>query len=158
MQADEFPALLRELTISGATVGPVVNDRGEPAKPGSGLQHGFLVTSEHGARIAWQVAFQKDGGQASGSVVYPAAVPVQPDKLVTVDVEASIAAWIGQSEAAQYVVGLKRYSDNGTVSGLRYGLALTLEAGGRVFIQPLWTLRPDERFEKDNKFRLLDAM
>ncbi|MFE0472659.1 hypothetical protein ACFW2V_13690 [Streptomyces sp. NPDC058947] len=158
MQADEFPVLLRELTIPGATVGPVVNDKGEPAKPGSGLQYGFRVVGKHGACIIWQVALQGDGAQASGSAVFPAAVPAQPDKLVTADVEASIAAWIGQSEAAGHVVNLKRYSQASPVSGLRYGLALTLDTGGRVFIQPLWTLETNERPTKDNKCKIRDVV
>lgn len=152
MQADEFPALLRELTVPGAKVHPA------DGKPGSGLQHGFIVTGEHGARMAWQVAVQKDGAQPSGAAVFPAAVPAQPDKLVAADVEASIGAWIGQSKGAQHVVNLIRYSLKTDVSGLRYGLALTLDTGGRVFIQLLWTLDPGEQPSRDNKYDVRDAV
>lgn len=153
MKTEEFVAALRELTIPGATVKPA------DGKPGSGLEHGFIVTAEHGARMAWQVALQKDGAQAgTDSPVFPAAVPAQPDKLVTADVEASIAAWIGGSDLARYVTDLDRYSSNSTVSGLRYGLRVTLDEGGRVFIQPLWTLEPDEKPHGDNKYKIRDAV
>ena len=153
MNADEFPAILRELTIPGATVRPA------DGKPGSGLEHGFLVIGQHGGRMAWQVALQRDGVQTTpGSPAFPAAVPVQPDKLVAADVEASIAAWIGQSDIAGHVTELTRYSLNEPVSALRYGLKLTLDTGGRVFIQPLWTLEPGEAPDGGNKYRILDAV
>lgn len=159
MNVDEFPALMQELTIPGADVGPVVNDRGEPAGPGSGLHGGFLVTGQHGARMAWQVALQRAGAQSgTDSPVFPAAIPAAPDKLVAADVEASIAAWIGQSRAAEHVTEVSLYSLNATVSALGYGVRLTLASGGRVFIQLVWTLRPDEKPTSDNKFRLLDAV
>lgn len=154
MQASEFPALLRDLVIPGTTVKPA------DGKPGSGLEYGFIVTGQHGARMAWQVAIQEEGAQPpeGEAVSFPAAVPAQPDKLVTADVEASIAAWIGQSGAANHVVDLKRYSESAAVRGLRYGLKITLDTGGRVFIQPLWALRPGERPDGGNKYRILDAV
>jgi hypothetical protein len=153
MRADEFAAELRGLTIPGATV------RSADGKPGSGLQYGFLVTGQHGGRMAWQVALQKDGAQAgANSPTFPAAVPAQPDKLVAADVEASIAAWIGQSELAEHVTELVRYSTNGSVSALRYGLRLTLDEGGRVFIQVLWTLEPGENPTPDYKYEIRDAV
>lgn len=159
MNADEFPKLLRELTIEGATVGPVLSDRGEPAGPGSGLESGFTVTGQHGARMAWQVALQREGVQPGvSSPVFPAAVPAEPDKLVAADVEASIAAWIGQSSAREHVTDIDLYSANPSVTGSRYGVKVTLASGGRVFIQLLWTLRPDEKFERDNKYRILDVI
>lgn len=154
MKAEEFPAILRELTIPGATVKPA------DGKPGSGLEHGFIVTGEHGGRMAWQVALQIEGAVAgsSSAAVFPAAVPAQPDKLVAADVEASIGAWIGQSKAAGWVVEVTRYSMKSTVSALRYGLRLTLETGGRVFIQLLWTLDPGEKPGPDNKYAIRDAV
>lgn len=153
MDVTEFPDLIKGLMISGASVRPA------EGKPGSGLEHGFLVTGQHGGRMGWQVALQKEGGTPGTSrAVFPAAVPAQPDKLVTADVEASIAAWIGQSDAADHVTELVRYSDNPSVGGLRYGLKLTLDSGGRVFIQPLWTLEPGEKPDGGNKYRILDAV
>lgn len=152
MQAEDFPALMRDLTIPGATVKPA------DGNPGSGLEHGFIVSGDHGARMAWQVAVQRDGAKATGTAVFPPAVPAQPDKLVTADVEASIAAWLGQSSAAEHIAELTRYSQNSTVSGLRYGLRVTLESGGRAFIQPLWTLEPGEQPDGDNKYRIRDAV
>jgi len=153
MKASEFPALMRELTIPGATVRPA------DGKSGSGLEHGFIVTGEHGGRMAWQVAIQEDGAKVSGTAVFPAAAPAQPDKLVTADIEASIAAWIGQSKAAEYVVSLELQSKaNASVRGLRYGLGITLDTGGRVFIQPLWTLEPGEKPDGGNKYQIRDAV
>lgn len=153
MNVDEFAAGLRELTIPGATVRPA------DGKPGSGLVHGLLVTGKHGGRVAWQVALQKDGAQpGSASPVFPTAVPAQPDKLVLADLEASMAAWIGSSDLAEHVVEVRRYSINRGVSGLRYGLALTLDEGGRVFIQPLWTLEPNEKPTPDNRYEIRDAV
>jgi hypothetical protein len=159
VKASEFPALLRELKIPGATVGPVLNDKGEPAGPGSGLEHGFVVTGQHGARIAWQVVIQEDGGIATDGppAPYPAAVPAQPDRLVPKDVEASIAAWIGQSAAGEHIRQISRYSDSGKHS-IHYGIRLDLYDGGRVFIQALWILKPDESYSKDNKFRMREAV
>ncbi len=159
MNASEFPALLRELEIPGATVGPVLNDKGEPAGPGSGMQHGFVVTGQHGARIAWQVALQNDGGLAGDGppAPYPQAVPAQPDRLTCKDVEASIAAWIGQSPAGPHIKEIARYSDD-PKRGIRYGLRLDLYGGGRVFIQALWILGPGEPYSKDNKFRMRESV
>lgn len=153
MEASEFPELIKDLTIPGASVRPA------EGKPGSGLEYGFLITGQHGGRMAWQVALQGEGVQSGTSTaVFPAAVTAQPDKLVTADMEASIAAWIGQSEAADHVTGLVRYSENPGVGGLRYGLRLTLDSGSRVFIQPLWTLEPGEKPDDGNKYRILDAV
>lgn len=70
----------------------------------------------------------------------------------------SIAAWIGGSEPAEHVTDLMRYSTNHTVSGLRYGLRITLDEGGRVFIQVLWTLDPNEQPTSDNKGEIRDAV
>ncbi|AXH66433.1 hypothetical protein SEA_SATIS_284 [Streptomyces phage Satis] len=160
MKASEFPDFLRELKIEGAVVGPVLNDKGEPAGPGSGLQYGFLVTSQHGARIAFQVATQEDGMTAGDGppAPYPQAVPVQPDRLVCRDVETSIAAWIGQSSAGRHVRAMKQYSDEPGRKGIRFGLVLDLYSGGRVFIQALWILEPGEAYTKDNKFRMRDEV
>lgn len=160
MKASEFPGLLRELKIDGADVGPVLNDKGEPAGSGSGLEYGFTVTGQHGARIAFQVATQEDGMAAGDGppVPYPQAVPAQPDRLVCRDVEASIASWIGQSEAGSHVKAIKRYSDEPGRKGIRFGLALDLYSGGRVFIQALWILEPGEAYSKDNKFRMRDEV
>jgi hypothetical protein len=153
MQPHEFASALRELTIPGASVRPA------DGKSGSGLEYGILVTGQHGGRMAWQVALQRDGVQpGSGSPVFPAAVPAEPDKLVTADVEASIAAWIGGSELAAHVTDLVRYSATGSVGGRRYGLKLTLDEGGRVFIQPLWTLEPGEDPNSDNKGQIRDVV
>lgn len=160
MNASEFPALLRELEIPGATVGPVLNDKGEPAGPGSGLEHGFVVTGQRGARIAWQVALQDNGGLATDGppAAYPQAVPAQPDRLVCQDVEASIAAWLGQSSAGPHIREIGRYSDNRKGRSIHYGLRLDLYDGGRVFIQALWILGPGEPYSKDNKFRMCESV
>lgn len=160
MNASEFPALLRELKIPGATVGPVLNDKGEPAGPGSGLEHGFVVTGQHGGRIAWQVITQEDGQLAGEGppVPYLEAIPAQPDRLVSLDVEQSIAAWIGQSAAGPHIRGMVRYSDTIGRLGIKYGLRLDLYSGGRVFIQALWILEPGESYTRDNKFRMREAV
>lgn len=160
VKASEFPALLRELTIPGATVGPVLNDAGEPAKSGSGLEYGFTVTGQHGARIAWQVVFQEDGQLASDGppAAYPEAVPAAPDRLVSADVEQSIAAWIGQSAAGPHVKAIARYSATSGRRGIQYGVRLDLYNGGRVFIQALWILEPGEQYTRDNKFRSREAV
>lgn len=153
MKADEFPLLLRGLTIPGASVRPA------DGAPGSGLQYGFIVTGQHGARMAWQVALQADGvKELDSSPVFPAAVATQPDKLVSADVEASIGAWIGQSAAAGHIGELTRYSADPKQTGIRYGLRVTLRTGERVFIQLLWTLAPDEKPGPGNKYVLLDAV
>ena len=160
MNASEFPALLRELEIPGATVGPVLNDKGEPAGSGSGLEHGFVVTGQNGARIAWQVITQEEGQLAGEGppVPYLKAVPAQPDRLVSLDVEQSIAAWIGQSAAGPHIRGMVRYSDTIGRLGIKYGLRLDLYSGGRVFIQALWILEPGESYTRDNKFRMREAV
>lgn len=159
MKAEDFPALLRELVIEGASVGPVLNGKGEPAGPGSGLQHGFVVTGQHGARIAFQVALQEEGGATGDGppTAYPQAVGAQPDRLVCRDVEASIASWIGQSEAGPHIREMRRYSDNKKQS-IHFGLVLDLYNGGRVFIQALWILEPGEDYSRDNKFRMREAV
>lgn len=156
MKASEFPELLRGLTIPGATVGPVLNDKGEPAGSGSGLEYGFVVTGPSGARIAWQVITQDDGQLAGEGppTPYPEPIPVAPDKLVSLDVEQSIAAWIGTSAAGPHVKGMVRYSDTTGRLGIEYGLRLDLHNGGRVFIQALWILEPNEPYTRDNKFRM----
>jgi hypothetical protein len=153
VEASEFPALFRELEIPGASVKPA------EGKSGSGVEHGFIVTGRHGARIAWQVAIQKDGQLAGDGppAAYPEAVPAEPDLLVCADVEASIAAWIGQSAAGPHVRTMRRYSET-KETGLRYGLALDLYSGGRVFIQALWILEPGETPDKDNKYRMRDSV
>lgn len=159
MDASEFPALLRGLEIPGASVGPVLNGKGEPAGPGSGLQHGFVVTGQHGARIAFQVALQGDGG-VSGTgppASYPQAVAAAPDRLVCRDVEASIASWLGQSAAGPHIREMRRYSDNKKQS-IHFGLAIDLYSGGRVFIQALWILEPGEDYARDNKFRMRETV
>lgn len=160
MNADEFPALLREMTIPGATVGPVLNDKGEPAGPGSGLEYGFVVTGQSGARIAWQVIVQMDGQLAGEGppIGHLEAIPAEPDKLVSLDVEQSIAAWIGQSAAGPHVKGMVRYSDTTGRLGIKYGLRLDLYSGGRVFIQALWILEPGEQYTRDNKFRMRESV
>jgi hypothetical protein len=160
MNAEEFPALLRDLTIPGATVGPVLNDGGEPAGPGSGLEYGFTVTGQHGARTTWQVVVQKDGNLAGEGppIGHPEAVPAAPDRLVLVDVEQSIAAWIGQSAAGPHVRGMVRYSDTIGRLGIKYGLRLDLYDGSRVFIQVLWILEPGEQYTRDNKFRMRESV
>lgn len=156
MKASEFPAFLRGLTIPGTTVGPVLNDKGEPAGSGSGLEYGFVVTGQHGARIAWQVVIQEDGQLATDGppAAYPSSVPAEPDRLVSADVEQSIAAWIGASAAGPHVKHIARYSDVADRKGIEYGIRLDLYNGGRVFIQALWILEPDEPYTKDNKFRM----
>lgn len=160
MKASEFPELLRGLTIPGATVGPVLNDQGEPAGSGSGLEYGFVVTGQHGARIAWQVIVQDDGQLAGEGppAAYPAAVPAAPDKLVSLDVEQSIVSWIGQSAAGPHVRGMVRYSDTTGRLGIKYGVRLDLYSGGRVFIQALWILAPGETYTRDNKFRMRESV
>jgi hypothetical protein len=159
VKASEFPALLRGLKIEGATVGPVLNDSGEPAGPGSGLEHGFVVTGQNGARIAWQVAVQEDGQLASDGppAAYPEAPEIEADRLVCRDVEAAITNWIGRSVAGPHVREMRRYSD-GEKRGIRYGLSLDLYSGGRVFIQALWILEPGETYTRDNKFRMREAV
>jgi len=158
VKASEFPDALRELKIEGATVGPVVNKDGEPAPAGSGVQHGFLVTGQHGARIAWQVATQEDGLLAGTgpSVAYPSSVPVAPDRLVCADVEASIAHWVGKN-LGEHISEMVRYSETRD-RGIRYGLRIDLYSGGRVFIQALWILEPGEEPNRDNKYRMRDAV
>lgn len=160
MKASEFPELLRGLTIPGATVGPVLNDQGEPAGPGSGLEYGFTVTGQHGARIAWQVLIQDDGQLAGEGPPIPhlEAIPAAPDKLVSLDVEQSIAAWIARSAAGPHVRGMVRYSDTIGRLGIKYGLRLDLYNGGRVFIQALWILAPGETYTRDNKFRMREEV
>lgn len=159
MKASEFPALLRELEIPGVTVGPVLNDAGEPARPGSGVEHGFTVTSPHGARIAFQVALQEDGNLASDGppATYPQMPEIDDERLVCQDVEAAIANWIGRSVAGPHIREIRRYSDNGNQS-IHYGLRLDLYSGGRVFIQALWILGPGEKYTRDNKFRMREAV
>lgn len=159
MKATEFPALLRELEIPGATVGPVLNDKNEPAGPGSGVQHGFTVTGQHGARITFQVALQEDGGLAGDGppAAYPEAVPAELDRLVCRDVEGCIASWLGRSTAGPSIREMRRYSD-GEKRGIHYGLRLDLYDGGRVFIQALWILEPGENYSRDNKFRMREAV
>lgn len=159
MKADEFPDLLKGLTIQGATVGPVVNKAGEAAKPGSGLQHGFLVTGQHGGRMAWQVTLQTARTEAKTGISpsFPAAVPADAYQLMSADVEASIAAWIGQSPAASSVREVERYSSNPDRK-IRYGLKVTLHNGERVFIQQVWALRPDEDPGPDNKYAVRDTV
>lgn len=160
MMASEFPELLRGLTIPGATVGPVLNDKGEKAGSGSGLEHGFVVTGQHGARIAWQVLVQDEGQLAGEGPPIPTleAIPAEPDRLVSLDVEQSIAAWIGQSEAGPHVRGMVRYSDTTGRLGIKYGLRLDLYSGGRVFIQALWILEPGEAYTRDNKFKMRERV
>lgn len=160
MKASEFPALLRELQIEGATVGPVLNDKGEPAGPGSGLEHGFVVTGQSGARIAWQVITQDDGQLAGEGPPIPhlEIIPARPDRLVSVEVEQSIAAWISRSAAGPHVRGMVRYSDTTGRLGIKYGLRLDLYSGGRVFIQALWILKPGETYTRDNKFRMREEV
>lgn len=152
MKASEFPDALRELKIEGASVKPA------EGKPGSGVEHGFIVTGQHGARIAWQVATQEDGLMAGtgNPAAYPAAVPTAPDRLVCADVEASIACWIGQN-LGQHISEIVRYSETRD-RGIRYGLRLDLYSGGRVFIQALWILEPGEEPNRDNKYRMRNAV
>lgn len=152
MKASEFPALLRELDVPGASVKPA------DGKPGTGLQHGFIVSGQHGARIAWQVATQEDGLLAGEGppAAFPAAVPAEPDRLVVADVEASIAAWIA-GKAGEHIKEITRYSTTRD-RGIRFGLRLDLYSGGRVFIQALWILEPDEEPNGDNKYRMRDAV
>lgn len=159
MKAEEFPALLRDLTIPGTTVGPVVSKAGEPAGPGSGLQHGFLVTGQHGGRMAWQVALQVDRAEAKTGTppAFPAAVPADVYQLMSADVEASIAAWIGQSPAAASVREIERYSLNPNRC-IRYGLKVTLHNGERVFIQQVWALGPDEDPGSGNKYQARETV
>ncbi|AYD81435.1 hypothetical protein SEA_JUSTBECAUSE_280 [Streptomyces phage JustBecause] len=159
MKASEFPDLLRGLEIPGVTVGPVLNDKGEPAGPGSGLEYGFVVTSAHGARMAFQVALQEEGGATGDGppAPYPEAVEIEEDRLVCRGVEASVANWIGRSEAGKHIREISRYSD-GEKRGIRYGLRLDLYNGGRVFIQALWILEPNEPYTRDNKFRMREAV
>lgn len=153
VKAEEFPALLRGLGIPGASVKPA------NGKPGSGLEHGFIVSGQHGARIAWQVAVQADGLMAGGGppASSPEAVEQDADRLVCADVEASIAAWIGQSAGGQYVREMVRYSGDRR-RAIHYGLRLDLYSGGRVFIQALWILEPGEQPNGDNKYRMREAV
>lgn len=153
MNAEEFPALLRGLTIPGATVKPA------NGKPGSGLELGFIVTGQHGARIAWQVALRKHGGLPTEGppAAYPEAIQIEPDRLVCRDVEASIANWIGLSAAGPDIKKIVRYSEI-RKAGIRYGLRLDLHDGGQVFIQALWILEPGEEPNGDNKFRMHDSV
>jgi len=159
VKASEFPGLLRGLEIPGVTVGPVLNDSGEPAGPGSGLEHGFAVTSGSGARIAFQVALQEDGNLASDGppAAYPEMPEIEDDRLVCRDVEAAVANWLGRSPAGQHIRQIHRYSD-GDKRGIQYGLSLDLYSGGRVFIQALWILEPGEKYTRDNKFRMREAV
>lgn len=147
MKADEFPALLRELTVQGAAVHPA------EGKPGSGLEHGFLVTGQHGGRMAWQVALYTNRTEARTGTppAFPAAVPAEPDQLASADVEACIAAWIGQSPAAASVREVVRYSDD-PGRGIKYGLKVVLHNGEQVYIQQLWALGPGEEPGPDNKY------
>lgn len=160
MKAEEFPALLQGMEIPGVTVGPVLNDQGEPAKPGSGLAHGFLVTAPSGARIAWQVAVQIDGlMEGDGpAALFPEAVGLGDGQLVCADVEACIGAWIGRSAAAPHVQKIVRYSNGDSHRAIRYGLRLDLYTGGRVFAQALWILDPGEEPNRDNKYRMREAV
>lgn len=153
MKAEEFPAFLRGLEVPGASVKPA------EGKPGSGLEHGFIVTGQHGARIAWQVAVQPDGLMAGEGppAGFPETVPQEPDRLVCADVEACIASWVGLSEAGPHVREIFRYS-NDRRRGIHYGLRIDLYTGGRVFIQALWILEPDEKPDNDNKFRMREAV
>jgi hypothetical protein len=159
VKASEFPALLRGLEIPGVTVGPVLNDSGEPAGPGSGLEHGFVVTASSGARIAFQVALQEDGNLASDGppATYPEMPEIEGDRLVCRDIEAAVANWIGRSAAGEHVRQIRRYSD-GAKQSIKYGLCLDLYSGGRMFIQALWILDPGEKYTRDNKFRMLDEV
>lgn len=159
MKASEFPALLRGLEIPGTTVGPVLNDAGEAAGPGSGMQYGFTVASQHGARIAFQVVLQEDGNLASDGppAPYPEAPEVEDDLLVCRDIEAAVANWLGRSAAGPHIREIRRYSD-GERQSIHYGLRLDLYGGGRVFIQALWILKPGEKYTRDNKFRMRESV
>jgi hypothetical protein len=153
VKASEFPELMRNLEIPGASVKPA------EGKPGSGMERGFLVIGNHGARIAWQVATQNNGLLASGGppAIFPVAVPAEPNRLVLADVEASIGTWIGGSVAAPHVRVVNRYSES-TRYRIKYGLSMDLYSGGRVFIQALWILEPGEEPGRDNKYRMRDAV
>lgn len=153
MKAEEFPELLQGMEIPGASVKPA------EGKSGSGLEHGFIVTGQHGARIAWQVAVQLDGLSTGDGppAAFPEAVPQESDRLVCADVEACIAAWIGQSAAGPHIRKIFRYSADRR-RAIHYGLRIDLYTGGRVFIQALWILDPDEKPDSDNKFRMREAV
>jgi hypothetical protein len=153
MLASGFPELLRGLEIPGASVKPA------DGKPGTGLNHGFIVTAQHGARMAFQVIHQDDGTQAGDGPppAFPEAIEIQSDRMQCAHVEAGIAAWIGTSPAAPYVRSIVRYSDKES-RAIHFGLALDLHTGGRVFIQALWILGPDEIPDDENKHRMRDAV
>lgn len=152
MKASDFPALLRDLEIPGASVKPA------DGSPGTGLNHGFVVTAQHGARMAFQVAFHEDGKAAGDGplAVFPEAIEIQPDRMQCAHVEANIAAWIGASPAAPYVRSIFRYSDKED-RALHFGLTIDLYSGGRVFIQALWILEPGEIPDDENKYRMHNA-
>lgn len=153
MLASQFPALLRELQIPGASVKPA------DGEPGSGIEHGFIVTAQHGARMAWQVIIQDDGVMATDGppAAFPEAIEIQPDRMQCAHVEACIASWIGTSPGGQHVREVRRYSDIED-RAIHFGLTLDLHSGGRVFMQALWILEPGEVPNGENKYRMLDAV
>ncbi|MCP9209581.1 hypothetical protein [Streptomyces cucumeris] len=137
MKADEFPTLLRELTVSGVSVRPA------DGEPGSGLQYGILMEDREGARIAWQVALYTDDKAESKTgppTAFPAVVPARSAPPDPAAAEASIAAWLGLSVAADSIQDIQYYSaDPGRA--IQFGLKITLHNGERVFIQKLWSRR-----------------
>ena len=159
MKAEDFPELLKGLTIEGVTVEPAPENQPnyDPgSKPLSGLQHGFIVTGPSGGRLAWQVAMFSDKTMSPKEGTpppFPSLDPVVKDgRMSTASVQSAIAAWLGTTEAKDYISSLTFYDGN-PGRGIQYGIRIELHSGEIVFIQLLWSLAPKEVPDLDNKFK-----
>lgn len=164
MRAEDFPALLGGMELPGVEVKPA------NGKPGSGMNHGFLVTSPSGARLAWQVVSVTDGADPIEGA--PAACADQSEstgetaagQLRHEMVAAAICAWLTRSPAATFIAGVRRYESirkdpgTGRVTHRIPGIRLDLHNGDLVCLQLLWTLKPGEEPSPQNKYQPVDAV